>query len=113
MSSISTHVLDTNRGRPAAAIPVRLSQNLREEWKLIAEDLTDADGRIRQLLPKTTVLASATYRLSFDTGAYFTAQNLESLFPVVEITFTVSDPAMHHHIPLLLAANGYSTYRGS
>ena len=113
MSGISTHILDTSLGLPAAAISVRLAQKTQEQWQLIAEDATDADGRVRQLLPATLSLAAATYRLSFETSAYFAAKNQQSLYPIIEITFTVRDPAVHHHIPLLLAANGYSTYRGS
>lgn len=111
---ISTHVLDTARGRPAAAVPVRLE---REEasgsWQLVASGRTDDDGRCAQLAPEGAALASGLYRLVFDTGSYHAAQKVEGLYPVVQITFAVRDGETHFHIPLLLSPNGYTTYRGS
>jgi 5-hydroxyisourate hydrolase len=65
------------------------------------------------MLPDAKPLETGEYRLTFDTGAYFEAKKTMGLYPAVQITFTVRDSTGHYHIPLLLAANGYSTYRGS
>jgi 5-hydroxyisourate hydrolase len=113
LSGISTHVLDVSLGRPAVSVPVTLEQNIGGDWYKLATHLTDADGRVQQLLPPETTLSAGTYRLVFSTGTYFKAQNAEGLYPEVAITFLVHEHAGRYHIPLLLAANGYSTYRGS
>lgn len=109
MSAITTHVLDTSRGRPAAGVPVRLEQ----DGRVLGQGATDADGRLRTLLPADAPLAPGVYRLVFDTGAYFRAQGTEGFYPHVAIDFEVRDGAQHHHVPLLLNPFGYSTYRGS
>jgi 5-hydroxyisourate hydrolase len=114
MSGISTHVLDTARGKPAGGVPVRLE---REEaggnWKSVGEGRTDANGRCAQLLDARETLAPGAYRLAFDTKAYFAAQKMDALYPLVEVRFTVRAGEEHFHIPLLLSPNGYTTYRGS
>ncbi len=114
MSGISTHVLDTSRGIAAAGVAVTLE---REEtagrWANIATTKTDADGRVKSLLPAGTALGAANYRLRFETGAYFAATGAPCFFPRVEVTFTVADAARHHHVPLLASPFGYSTYRGT
>lgn len=111
MSGISTHILDTSLGRPAAGVPVTLERNIDGRWSNISEHVTDCDGRVKQLLPEAMETQPGQYRLVFATGVYYEARGIEGLYPVVEITFTVSSG--HYHIPLLLTANGYSTYRGS
>lgn len=117
MSSLSTHVLDTAIGRPAAGVPVRLeiAEGAGEEagWRELSHATTNADGRVSPLLPTGAVLAAATYRLTFDTAAYFAARDEVCFYPYVQIVFTVRDAGQHHHVPLLLAPFGYSTYRGS
>ena len=114
MSAITTHILDTSRGRPASGVPVRLEIRSRDgDWKMIGHGITDGDGRLRELLPPDVPLARAAYRLIFDTGAYFSAQNVESFYPEVTIVFTVREAVEHYHVPLLLNPYGYSTYRGS
>jgi 5-hydroxyisourate hydrolase len=110
MSSLSTHVLDTSLGLPAAGVPVTVEQEANGEWHAIASHTTDNDGRVKQLAAS---LGAGTYRISFATQVYFEAQNIAGLYPRVQITFLVRDQAAHYHIPLLLSANGYSTYRGS
>jgi 5-hydroxyisourate hydrolase len=110
---ISTHILDTARGRPAAAVPVTLAFMANGAWSLINEAVTDADGRCKHLLLPTQTLQPGTYRIHFETAAYYQRNQLEGLYPYVEIIFTVSDKEQHFHIPLLLTANGYTTYRGS
>ena len=82
-------------------------------WLAVAAARTDQDGRCGQLLPNDKTFGTGAYRLIFDTGAYFAAQGIDGLYPVVEITFQVRDGESHFHIPLLLSPNGYTTYRGS
>jgi 5-hydroxyisourate hydrolase len=114
MSRISTHVLDTARGKPAAGVPVRLQrQNSSGKWTTLRSALTDEDGRCSELLPEGASLAAGAYRLSFDTGNYFAACGVDGLYPVVEILFRVRNGETHFHIPLLLSPNGYTTYRGT
>jgi 5-hydroxyisourate hydrolase len=110
---ISTHILDTALGRPAVAVPVTLAHLTNDAWSLINEAVTDADGRCKLLLPPIQTLQPGTYRIHFETAAYFERNRLQGLYPYVEIVFTVSDEKQHYHIPLLLTANGYTTYRGS
>jgi 5-hydroxyisourate hydrolase len=109
MSAITTHVLDTSRGRPAAGVPVRLEH----AGGVLGSGATDADGRLRDLLPPDAPLAAGVYRLVFDTGVYFRAQGTEGFYPHVAIDFEVRDGAQHYHVPLLLNPFGFSTYRGS
>jgi 5-hydroxyisourate hydrolase len=110
---LSTHILDTAIGRPAANVSLTLAQLQPDStWLGIGSGTTDADGRCKTLLGDLP-LAAATYKIHFATVSYFAAQHLAGLYPFVEIVFTVRDPAQHHHIPLLLTANGYTTYRGS
>jgi 5-hydroxyisourate hydrolase len=104
-------VLDTGSGKPATEVPVTLSVFDGEGWALIAEGLTDEDGRLKQLGPDR--LATGTYRLAFDTGKYFAASGTETFFPEVTLTFGVVESEAHYHVPLLLSPFAYSTYRGS
>jgi 5-hydroxyisourate hydrolase len=114
MSRISTHVLDTAKGKPAAGVPVRLDQqDSSGQWSTISSAQTDQDGRWGQLVTDRATLAEGVYRLTFDTASYFAASKQEGLYPAVEITFQVRSGESHYHIPLLLSANGYTTYRGS
>jgi 5-hydroxyisourate hydrolase len=112
MSAITTHVLDTARGRPAAGVPVLLEQRWGGDWVLRGRGQTDEDGRARELLGGAP-LEAATYRLTFDTGAYFKAMGVEAFYPSVTVVFEVRHSGQHHHVPLLLSPYGYSTYRGS
>jgi 5-hydroxyisourate hydrolase len=110
---ISTHILDTALGRPAAGVPLALAFMTNGAWSLINNATTDSDGRCKHLLPPAQSLRPGTYRIHFETAAYYKQHHLEGLYPYVEIVFTVSDGEQHYHIPLLLTANGYTTYRGS
>jgi 5-hydroxyisourate hydrolase len=111
VSGITTHVLDTSRGRPAEGVPVELERAEGDGWVPVGRAATDADGRARALLDGSA--QAGRYRLTFDTGAYFQAGGVQAFFPEVTVNFTVADPAEHHHVPLLLSPYGYSTYRGS
>ena len=113
MSGITTHVLDTSRGRPAQGVPVTLEIEAAGGWKLVGKGTTNADGRISELISAEVTLASGVYRLIFDTGKYFAQDQSESFYPQVTIVFRVADQTQHYHVPLLLSPFGYSTYRGS
>jgi 5-hydroxyisourate hydrolase len=108
MSIISTHVLDSARGRPASDVGVRLES---ADGAEIAAGRTDADGRIGDLGPID--LAAGAYRLVFDTAGNIAATGQSGFYPEVIIAFTIADPTEHYHVPLLLAPFAYSTYRGS
>lgn len=103
MSTLSTHVLDTAAGRPAAGIRVRLETRAGEP---LGEGVTDADGRVAALGPDR--LDAGDYVLRFDTASY-----VAGFYPEVVVVFTIADAAQHFHVPLLLSPFGYSTYRGS
>jgi 5-hydroxyisourate hydrolase len=106
---ITTHVLDTTRGRPAAGIPVTLDfEASPHEWKRLGKDVTDADGRARNLTAADADLTKGVYRLTFDVESY-----QQGFYPQVILVFRVDDPTEHYHVPLLLSRFGYTTYRGS
>ncbi|WP_020598251.1 hydroxyisourate hydrolase [Spirosoma panaciterrae] len=111
MSAITTHILDTTRGKPAKNVHVILYQQQRE-WLEIGRGMTNADGRIGDLLSNETVLPTGIYKLCFETGDYFESLNVATFYPFVEITFAITT-GEHYHVPLLLNPFGYSTYRGS
>lgn len=110
--SISTHVLDTMRGAPAAGLGVTLSRREPDgDWKEVGESVTDADGRIRTFTDDE--LEAGDYQLRFDTRPYFERSGLNAFYPEVLVVFNVEDAGGHLHIPVLLSAFGYTTYRGS
>jgi 5-hydroxyisourate hydrolase len=113
MSGITTHVLDTARGRPAAGVRVTLEAKGGAGWAPVGRGATDADGRLRDLAPPGFVLVEGEYRLTFDVGAYFSASGAEGFYTEVVVSFVVRDAGSHHHVPLLLSPHGYTTYRGS
>jgi len=110
---ISTHILDTALGHPAAGVPVTLAYMTNGAWSALNETVTDADGRCKDLLPSTQTLVPGMYRIRFETTSYYKRNHLEGLYPYIEIIFMVSAGQQHYHIPLLLTANAYTTYRGS
>ena len=112
MSPITTHVLDTAKGKPAHGVPVVLELKTGPGWKELGRGTTDGDGRLKNLLPEGTALSNGTYRLIFDTGAYHKGAGTQTFYPEVAVCFEVRD-SKHHHVPLLLSPFGYSTYRGS
>jgi 5-hydroxyisourate hydrolase len=112
MSRITTHVLDTASGRPAAGVAVTLERALPGGgWRAVGTATTDANGRTGDLAAGTP--EAGVHRLTFATGAYFAAQKIPSFHPSVTVTFEIVDATQHHHVPLLVAPFGYSTYRGS
>ncbi|OBB59054.1 hydroxyisourate hydrolase [Mycobacterium sp. 852013-51886_SCH5428379] len=107
MTHVSTHVLDAVSGRPAAGVPVALTD---AEGATVAEGVTDDDGRIGALFTGTV---SGLFRLRFDTATYFAACEVPAFYPEVVVAFEVTDPDGRYHVPLLLSPYAYSTYRGS
>ena len=114
MSTISTHILDTSRGRPAAGVLVKLEAlNAGKGWSQMAQAQTDEDGRVKAFVLPDPRLTAGTYRLVFDVGGYFEALNQETFYPEVVVTFRMEGGSEHYHVPLLISPFGYSTYRGS
>lgn len=107
MSPITTHVLDTARGRPAGGIAVKVEFDSDGQWVALGSATTGDDGRIRDLVPERIRLRQGLYRMTFVTKTY------SSFYPKIEVFFVVEDASQHYHIPLLLSPFGYSTYRGS
>jgi len=109
---ITTHVLDTARGCAGAGVPVHLERLDVGGWQPIGDGVTDADGRLATLA--SGPVTEGTYRLRFDTAAYFAASGQAVyFFPSAEIQFLVQGEGAHYHVPLLLSPFGYSTYRGT
>lgn len=106
MSHVTTHVLDSVHGRPAAGVTVSLLHH----GEMLAQESTDADGRVGSLGPDR--LEPGTYEVVFATGAWFGEHAVATFYPEVRITFAVTGEE-HYHVPLLLSPFGYSTYRGS
>jgi 5-hydroxyisourate hydrolase len=103
--TLSTHVLDASTGLPAVGMDVVVELDGGE----LLEARTDDDGRVRELGEP----AAGVHRIRFDTGSYFEARGVASFYPEVIVTFEITDPTAHHHVPLLLSPYSYSTYRGS
>ncbi|MEO7310971.1 MAG: hydroxyisourate hydrolase [Chitinophagaceae bacterium] len=112
MSQVTTHVLDTSKGRPAEGIAVSMYRHLQDGWDIIAQGKTNADGRVADLLLKDVLLPAGIYKMRFETAVYFSASQTKTFYPAVEIIFEINSPE-HYHVPLLLNPFGYSTYRGS
>ena len=111
-SQFTTHVLDTSLGKPGKNITIKLKHLIDGVWQSIAQGITDGDGRLTDLLPTEKIMPAGNYKIVFETGNYFAANNLKGFYPEVEIQFTIFDGS-HYHVPLLINPFGYSTYRGS
>lgn len=112
MSQLTTHILDTTKGKPAAGVSIILYQHKNDAWIQIANGVTNTDGRIADLLKKDVLMEFGTYKLRFETQPFFIQQSAQTFYPFIEIVFEVAT-AEHYHVPLLLNPFGYSTYRGS
>ncbi|MDP5227099.1 hydroxyisourate hydrolase [Arthrobacter sp. YJM1] len=114
-SHISTHILDTGKGKPAEGVPVTLEAKMGKGqgngWQKVADGVTNNDGRIDNLGPKA--LEPGVYRLTFETSGYFEKQKVDTFYPSITIDFTITSKDQHYHVPLLLSPFAYSTYRGS
>ena len=114
MSTLSTHILDTSRGRPAAGVGVKLEAlNAGEGWAQLAQAQTDEEGRVKAFALSEPQLSAGTYRLVFAIGEYFEALNQQTFYPEVAVSFRIEGGSEHYHVPLLISPFGYSTYRGS
>lgn len=116
MGRLTTHVLDTALGRPAAGLKIDLWR-VSSDPALLGQFVTNADGRVDQPLLSGETLTVGTFELRFQAGDYLRRTNAnlaEPLFlDVIPIQFGVSDANAHYHVPLLISPFGYSTYRGS
>lgn len=112
---ITQHVLDTVRGCGAEGVVIELEQQneVNSAWTLVGTSKTDEEGRCQNVVRSSKFeFKPATYRVRFNTKAYFEAQGMECFYPYVEVVFEVTDIEKHYHIPLLLSNYGYTTYRG-
>lgn len=107
MARISTHVLDTARGRPAAGVRVALHA----AGKVVAAATTTDDGRA--VLIESATIPAGVYELVFSMGRHFEPLPEPPFLDEVVVRFTVSDSTAHYHVPLLVSPYGYTTYRGS
>lgn len=113
-AGLSTHVLDTARGRPARGVPVRLYAVTQERRTLLRETTTNADGRTDEPLIARGALHAGTFELTFEVDAYFADLAPDVPFlDEITLRFTVADASAHYHVPLLVSPWSYSTYRGS
>jgi 5-hydroxyisourate hydrolase len=112
-SPLTTHVLDTASGFPAAGLRIALEKRVGEQFVAISDARTNSDGRLDTALIQPEDWGAGVYRMRFETGEYFADQNSACFYPKVEVVFEVLHPEQHHHVPLLLSPFGYSTYRGS
>jgi len=113
MSSISTHILDTARGTPAANVSISLHKQKNDQWKRIGKGRTNTDGRVSDLYEQQSNLSAGVYKMHFKTGDYFSDIGDAVFYPYAEVVFVIGKDTSHYHIPLLLSPFGYSTYRGS
>ncbi len=112
MTNITTHILDTTKGKPAEGVTIILYQGGNDEWTELSRGKTNADGRISDLVDKDDLLHFGIYKMRFETKDYFDKNQIQTFYPYVEIIFEIESD-QHYHIPLLLNPFGYSTYRGS
>lgn len=112
MSQLTTHILNTALGKPAAGVLIALYRQTNNGWEEIVRGVTNQDGRITDWLPKDFILPAGSYKLLFETGDYFKQSMITTFYPFIEVVFAITDES-HYHVPLLLNPFGYSTYRGS
>jgi 5-hydroxyisourate hydrolase len=110
---ITTHILDTSIGKPAAGVRVSLSSVQDASRTVVSSGVTDADGRLRDLVPAAEKVNAGVFELTFETGTYFRSRGVEAFHPRVTVVIEITDPRQHHHVPLLISPFGYTTYRGS
>lgn len=111
---LSSHILDINKGAPAADVRIRLSKldTQTTSWVQIAEKMTDANGRVKDFLPEDGTNHQGIYKLTYETAPYFKEQQQDTFYPFIEVVFEIKDDK-HYHVPITLSPFGYSTYRGN
>ena len=112
MSQLTTHVLDTSKGKPVCGVAIVLYEQIAQEWFEISKGISNIEGRLMNLLQDNVELSLGIYKLTFDTKHYYSTQDIKTFYPSVEIIFEIKTTE-HYHIPLLISPFGYSTYRGS
>ena len=113
VTQITSHVLDTSRGEPAAGLLITLQRRHGDDWLMLGSASTDGDGRVGDFTGSDDVLPGGVYRLTFYTGDYHERMGLDAFWPEVDVAFEIAGDGRHYHVPLLLNPFGYSTYRGS
>lgn len=109
---LSSHILDISTGQGAPDVKVSLKKWSNDKWTNVQDSKTDENGRIKELLAYSTTNNDGEYKLVFDTYPYFKNKNIESIYPYIEIVFTIKGNN-HYHIPITVTPFGYSTYRGN
>jgi len=110
---MSVHVLDQQTGLPVEGMQVSLAEPKGSDWVIVSRQKTDADGRVAGLYPQGQALRNGHYRVVFETGSWYQALGRPTFYPEVDVVINVDGSVPHYHVPLLLSAYGYSTYRGS
>jgi 5-hydroxyisourate hydrolase len=113
MTQITSHILDTSRGRPAEGVLVTLMQQQGDDWLMVGSASTDTDGRVADFAGEQDKLPGGIYKLTFYLSEYYERLQEDSFYPYVDVSFEIADDGQHYHVPLLLNPFGYSTYRGS
>lgn len=110
---LSSHILDISTGKPAPHVIVKLYKlSTKNTWETVSQNITDTNGRITNFLPYSQNTNQGTYKLTFETLAYFQKNKLESFYPFVEVAFTINNNE-HYHVPITISPFGYSTYKGN
>ncbi len=112
-NSLSTHVLDTATGKPAAGMEIRLEALENDGFRLIGGGTSNDDGRVKDFLAAGESLPAGIYRVRFETGRYHAKQGVQGFYPYVDVVFELGCEGQHYHVPLLISPFGFSTYRGS
>jgi 5-hydroxyisourate hydrolase len=113
-NTLSTHVLDTATGKPAAGMAISLEvRGADGAFRRIGGGTTNDDGRVKDFLAAGESLPAGVYRVRFETAAYHAAQGVQGFYPYCEIVFEMGEGGQHYHVPLLISPFGFSTYRGS
>jgi len=112
-NTLSTHVLDTATGKPAAGMALELATQTPQGFQRIGGGTTNDDGRVKDFLDAGVTLVPGIYRMRFETAAYLALSGRSGFYPYVEVVFEIVGDGQHHHVPLLISPYGFSTYRGS
>ncbi len=113
MTQITSHILDTSLGKPAANVLIILQQQSADDWVMLGTGETNADGRVTDFTSSKDPLPGGIYKLTFYLSDYYAQKNQQSFYPFVDVVFEIEADGQHYHVPLLLNPFGYSTYRGS
>ncbi|MDP5293527.1 hydroxyisourate hydrolase [Oceanimonas sp. CHS3-5] len=110
---LSVHVLNLENGLPSPDVKVVLEQKQGDNWVELNSAVTNEQGRITALYPEGQDLEKGTYKVTFETGAWFEQHDTETFFPEIPVIFSADGKLDHYHVPLLLSPYGFSTYRGN